>query len=338
MNGDSSKKTGASWSDFCEHHAALAAEEFAWHVGQYLQDNPYYVGQDFGRTFSEYFLHHFNSPSPSSSLLISNGQQISSATLPGSSGLDKMLETILVWCWRFTLHNNVLWWIPFRLSNEMSSSIHRVESSRSTKCRSFISKTTDSVPDLTSSPKHGGLSVASGHVRPIGGKSKSDSFNKDSQAVSKPHSQQKSNAIAFFQKFSLKPSKHGGCRPLRQLFKHHSDESETSADPSFDDMSEVLLPRCAEKHHHHHYHSHHGHKSKHHGSQRVSSSSPPSTKMTKMLVECMKEGSLNKLVDDDATGKAKWEKCKVVLIRTTGGDLLEIYIPPKVRSSGFNRF
>jgi hypothetical protein len=63
------------------------------------------------------------------------------------------------------------------------------------------------------------------------------------------------------------------------------------------------------------------------------SSGTGKAKMTKMLVECRREGILRHLATDGADGtQPQWNKCRLVLVRTTGGDLLEFYIPPKVHS------
>jgi hypothetical protein len=67
-------------------------------------------------------------------------------------------------------------------------------------------------------------------------------------------------------------------------------------------------------------------------SPRVRSDSTCSgkAKMTKMLVECRREGIVRQLADGADAAQPRWDKCRLVLVRTTGGDLLEFYIPPKV--------
>jgi len=51
---------------------------------------------------------------------------------------------------------------------------------------------------------------------------------------------------------------------------------------------------------------------------------------TKMVVECRHEGVVRHLVNTVDGNPQNWEKCRLVLVRTTGGYLLEFYIPPKV--------
>lgn len=42
-----------------------------------------------------------------------------------------------------------------------------------------------------------------------------------------------------------------------------------------------------------------------------------------------KEGVVHQLVGEDKNGKSKWIKCRMVLVRTHGGYMLEFYSPPK---------
>lgn len=53
------------------------------------------------------------------------------------------------------------------------------------------------------------------------------------------------------------------------------------------------------------------------------------TKLAKIVVECRKEGPVNFLIPDSADQQQKWEKCRLVLVKTTGGYMLEFYLPPK---------
>ncbi|ETN58674.1 signal transduction protein lnk-realted [Anopheles darlingi] len=56
------------------------------------------------------------------------------------------------------------------------------------------------------------------------------------------------------------------------------------------------------------------------------------TKLAKIVVECRKEGTVNYLSPenlDQPSGSQKWEKCKLVLVKTVGGYMLEFYSPPK---------
>ncbi|XP_053680024.1 SH2B adapter protein 2 [Anopheles nili] len=55
------------------------------------------------------------------------------------------------------------------------------------------------------------------------------------------------------------------------------------------------------------------------------------TKLAKIVVECRKEGTVNYLSPEnlDQPGSQKWEKCRLVLVKTVSGYMLEFYSPPK---------
>ncbi|KAG1667497.1 SH2B adapter protein 2 [Nymphon striatum] len=53
------------------------------------------------------------------------------------------------------------------------------------------------------------------------------------------------------------------------------------------------------------------------------------TKIAKIVVECKKDGIANYLTGEHLDGTQKWEKCKLSLVKTTGGYMLEFYSPPK---------
>lgn len=59
-------------------------------------------------------------------------------------------------------------------------------------------------------------------------------------------------------------------------------------------------------------------------------------KLAKIVVECQKEGIVNYLSGENLDGTQKWAKCKLVLVKTVGGYMLEFYSPPKVNSALFN--
>ncbi len=101
-------------------------------------------------------------------------------------------------------------------------------------------------------------------------------------------------AKSFFRRFSFRGIKSTVNRPFRQLFKQHSDEMEFS------------------------------------GKFKLRNEKNDKAKMTKMLVECRKEGIVHQLIGEDYNGLTQWEKCRLVLIKTTGGYMLEFYTPPKV--------
>jgi hypothetical protein len=56
------------------------------------------------------------------------------------------------------------------------------------------------------------------------------------------------------------------------------------------------------------------------------------TRLSKIVVECRKEGIVNYLLGenlDGTHGNQKWEKCRLALVKTVGGYMLEFYSPPK---------
>lgn len=55
-------------------------------------------------------------------------------------------------------------------------------------------------------------------------------------------------------------------------------------------------------------------------------------KLSNIVVECRKEGHVQYLTPeslDQPSGPQKWEKCKLALVKTVGGYMLEFYSPPK---------
>lgn|SRR6218665_1011209 len=262
--GNSASASRATWSDFCEHHAASAAEEFAWHVGQYLQDNPMNSGCDFGEKYAEFFLLHFDAQTlPKRPAIVGSTSSISASPFasPSKSPRRDMVRSR-----------------PMGLS-----------------CRSHTVDTTSTSSSAAAAASDGSLVMD--HV----GRSKELDGNSADQDLVSPTKHR-----SFFRKFSIRGIRNN-MKPLRQLFRQHSDEMELSNSNLNDDSSANGKLQTKSRH--------------------------DKTKMTKMLVECKKEGIVNKLVDDDASGKTKWEKCRLLLIKTVGGDLLEFYIPPKVMSS-----
>lgn len=54
------------------------------------------------------------------------------------------------------------------------------------------------------------------------------------------------------------------------------------------------------------------------------------TKLAKIVVECRKEGIVNYLSGENLDGTGKWDKCRLALVKTVSGYMLEFYSPPKV--------
>ncbi|XP_044002506.1 SH2B adapter protein 1 isoform X2 [Aphidius gifuensis] len=53
------------------------------------------------------------------------------------------------------------------------------------------------------------------------------------------------------------------------------------------------------------------------------------SRLSKIVVECRKEGIVNSLIGENTDGTQKWEKSRLALIKAIGGYMLEFYSPPK---------
>lgn len=124
---------------------------------------------------------------------------------------------------------------------------------------------------------------------------------------------------SFFRQFSIR-----GLRSnVRQLFKQHSDELELSTNGGAC-SSDLSADGCPSR-------TNSARKSATLSlSSRVDCSRMGKARTTKMVVECQHEGVVRHLVSTADGSQQNWEKCRLVLVRTTGGFLLEFYIPPKV--------
>lgn len=109
---------------------------------------------------------------------------------------------------------------------------------------------------------------------------------------------------SFIRRFSFKVLR-DGVKPLRHLFKQRSHESHI--------LPTTSPTNCARSY------------------ENRNRNVNDKNKFTKIIVECRKEGIVHQLTGEDSNGKSKWEKCRLMLVKTTGGDMLEFYIPPKVR-------
>ncbi|XP_031631928.1 SH2B adapter protein 2 isoform X2 [Contarinia nasturtii] len=74
---------------------------------------------------------------------------------------------------------------------------------------------------------------------------------------------------------------------------------------------------------------------KHHSEDSdASGSRPGKTKLSNIVVECRKVGEVVVLTQeslDQPSENQKWEKCKLALVKTAGGYLLEFYSPPNAK-------
>jgi len=106
----------------------------------------------------------------------------------------------------------------------------------------------------------------------------------------------------FFRRFSLK-----GFRKAKGLFhKQHSDEVELSGSTGASTSHNSTL----------------------------SKSDRPSllrgkARMSKLVVESLCEGIVNYLTSESLDGTPKWERCRMCLVKTVGGYMLEFFSPPK---------
>lgn len=74
---------------------------------------------------------------------------------------------------------------------------------------------------------------------------------------------------------------------------------------------------------------------KQHSDDLDTSSSGNKKKLAKIVVECRKEGIVNYIPPESldlvnqTNDNNKWEKCRLVLVKTVSGYMLEFYSPPK---------
>jgi hypothetical protein len=109
----------------------------------------------------------------------------------------------------------------------------------------------------------------------------------------------------FFRRFSLK-----GFRKAKGLFhKQHSDEVELSMGASAASHTNSFSSKND--------HS----SSFQHNAKRTSKHS--------MVVESLCEGTVNYLTSESLDGTPKWERCRLCLVKTVGGYMLEFFSPPK---------
>ena len=106
-------------------------------------------------------------------------------------------------------------------------------------------------------------------------------------------------------------------RPFKSLFKQHSAEMDLTAWSLDSNSITTMINENGPGVKRYHRHSRNGEK-----------------RMTKLLVECRKEGVVWQLIADDREN-TRWKRCRLVLMKTTGGDMLEFYSPPKVSSNTF---
>lgn len=118
---------------------------------------------------------------------------------------------------------------------------------------------------------------------------------------------------SLFRKISFRTLRPAS-KPLRHLFKQHSDEIELSHS-SVSSLPTAVSTTTATSTDSHTHRKKYKHRHE---------------KLPKMADGCKKEGVVYQLTGEDYCGKTKWEKCRLVLLNTTGGFMLEFFVPPKV--------
>nr|CAH0102776.1 unnamed protein product [Daphnia galeata] len=105
----------------------------------------------------------------------------------------------------------------------------------------------------------------------------------------------------FFRRFSLK-----GFRKGKGLFhKQHSDEVELSGSTVVSHSTSILK------------------------SEHSNLLLRGKIRMSKLVVESLFEGTVNYLTSESLDGTPKWERCRLCLVKTVGGYMLEFFSPPK---------
>ena len=120
----------------------------------------------------------------------------------------------------------------------------------------------------------------------------------------------------FFRRFSFRGFTKG--RGFNVFHKQYSDEVELSSAASNNGDNHPYLP----------------HQAGGNGSGSGSGEANHKMKTCKISVECVKEGAVNYIPGGDTAiydGKPRWQKCKLCLVRASGGYMIELFDPPKVR-------
>ena len=278
MNSLSAANSGSSellqgdceWLEFCEREAALAAHKFTIAISGFIDGatSREYMAprepKEYAKKYVDYFLQHF---------CAQPGQQ-------GRKGNEGELGHVgpLLQNGPLSAPNS-----PIRKQDQV---LKHAPYQRSTT----LDGGTDHRLLLNNRPhSHGGHDVVRNQTLP-----------KEWQV--KPLEETVPRSKSFFRKFSIRHIR--GPKPLRQLFKQHSEErnSLSSSDSVPANHKQTKRQRAKLE------------KAKH----------------SKMFVECEKEGILHHLVDDDSVDTPEWHKCRLVLLKSTAGYMLEFYVPPKV--------
>lgn len=178
------------WVEFCDKQARIMANNFSRNVCRFIQDNPECERHNFCDQFHELFSRYYFASAP----LLCNGNAFAhkASTLPKSLRNDQKNESSLP------------------------------SSTNSTPSKQRNNKLTIAQTNLNNtSPKKSASKSKIPTVKPPNLHNK-----KDNKQLSKQQLQQKTSTTnSIFNKFSLKPFKAVSNRPLKHLFKHHSEDS-----------------------------------------------------------------------------------------------------------------
>ncbi|XP_064612966.1 SH2B adapter protein 1-like [Liolophura sinensis] len=164
--------------------------------------------------------------------------------------------------------------------------------------------------DYTNPETLTGVSENGARVEDGEGGDQDDYADQDSEPASpQPTKQHK----GFFRRLSFRNIR------KRTLFKQNSDEVELDSSNQSSGSSQSH-PRTSGKHRS--------------GSRKHKDKAEKGAKSSKLIhsqtvLEVKKEAIVNVLSGEDSKGKSKWEKTRLMLIRSTGGYMLELYTPPK---------
>ena len=283
-----------SWNEFCEREAVQAAELFAVQCRAFVQKHPTtaaYRRPGAWKNFADKFIECFIEHFEVNCVL----NQLPNVSVSRSAQVSPAKSTRNKAC------ESVV--CPLALSaNCLSSSGSALAvAGTSVGCRRPVAHThSDASPSPRKLNDSSGDSTTDSPTDATNGCLHSDdSGNRNRSKHHRGHGRR-----AFIRHFSFKVLR-DGVKPLRHLFKQHSLDSRLLQ--ATNSGSSQADGNCL---------------SHEHGSKSRSDRG--------RQLEICKEGVLHQLTGEDSRGKSQWEKCRLVLVKTIGGDMIEFYIPPKV--------
>lgn len=138
-------------------------------------------------------------------------------------------------------------------------------------------------------------------------------------------------------------------RPKSQVDTSQENIRESNHHGDYSDLSDPEGESPKSTHHHHHpraffrrlsfkglkrgkglFHKQHSDEVELSHERRARGDKHEKAKLAKIIVENVREGMVSYLTGDYLDGRQKWERCRLLLVKTTGGYMLEFYSPPKV--------